>query len=63
VRWLGSFVANVDFILALNVDISLKIKTIGFHVIPKHWERTFAWLNFEIQEAMIKISHTLLKRL
>jgi len=26
-------------------------------------ERTFAWLNFEIQEAMIKISHTLLKRL
>ena len=74
-----SFVANVETILGLKVDISPKIKPIGFHVVPKRWvvERTFAWLNnsrrlakdFEktinSQEAMIKISHihTLLKRL
>lgn len=74
-----TFVANVQTILALRVDISPKIKPIGFQVIPKRWvvERTFAWLNnsrrlakdFErtisSQEAIIKISHihTLLKRL
>ncbi len=74
-----SFVANVESILALRVDISPKIKPVGFHVIPKRWvvERTFAWLynsrrlakDFEktisSQEAIIKISHirTLLNRL
>ena len=74
-----TFVANIEFILDLKVDISPKIKNVGFHVIPKRWvvERTFAWLgnsrrlakDFEktiaSQEAMIKISHfhTLLKRL
>ena len=74
-----TFVANVQNILALRVDISPKIKAVGFQVIPKRWvvERTFAWLfnsrrlakDFEktisSQEAMIKISHihTLLKRL
>ena len=42
-----SFVANVETILGLRVDISPKIKPMGFHVIPKRWviERTFAWLN------------------
>jgi len=74
-----TFVDNVQSILDLKVDISPKIKAVGFHVIPKRWvvERTFAWLNnsrrlakdFEktisSQEAMIIISHchTLLKRL
>ena len=63
----------------LKVDISPKIKRVGFHVIPKRWvvERTFAWFGnsrrldkdlektVTSQEAMIKISHfhTLLKRL
>ena len=75
----GTFVTNIQSILDLSVDISPKIKTVGFHVIPKRWvvERTFAWLlnsrrldkDFEktisSAEAMIKISHfhTLLKRL
>ena len=74
-----TFVANIENILCLSVDISPKIKVVGFHVIPKRWvvERTFAWLNnsrrlakdFEktvaSAEAVIKISHchTLLKRL
>ena len=74
-----TFVSNVEAVLSLRVDISSKIKAVGFHVIPKRWivERTFAWLNnsrrlakdFErtitSQEAMIKIPHihTLLKRL
>ena len=74
-----TFVANVETVLDLRVDISPKIKAVGFQVIPKRWvvERTFAWLlnsrrlakDFEktisSQEAMIKISyiHTLLKRL
>ena len=74
-----TFVDNVQSILDLKVDISPKIKAVGFHVIPKRWivERTFAWLNhsrrlakdFEktisSQEAMIIISHfhTFLKRL
>ena len=74
-----TFVINVQNILGLKVDISPKIKAVGFQVIPKRWivERTFAWLfnsrrlakDFEktiaSQEAMIKISHihTLLKRL
>jgi len=65
--------------LGLKVDVSPKIKTVGFHVIPKRWvvERTFAWLGnsrrlakylektVASQEAMIIISHchTLLKRL
>ena len=74
-----TFVANVETVLGLNVDISPKIKSVGFHVIPKRWvvERTFAWFGnsrrldkdlektIYSQEAMIKISHihTLLKRL
>ena len=74
-----TFVANVETVLDLRVDISPKIKPIGFQVIKKRWvvERTFAWLynsrrlakDFEktisSQEAIIKISHihTLLKRL
>jgi len=65
--------------LGLKVAISAKIKSVGFHVIPKRWvvERTFAWLgnsrrlakDFEktvaSQESMIKLSHchTLLKPL
>lgn len=63
-----TFVANVETVLGLNVDISPKIKSVGFHVIPKRWvvERTFAWFgnsrrldkDFEktisSQEAMIK---------
>ena len=41
-----TFVANVETVLALRVDISPKIKAVGFQVIPKRWvvERTFAWL-------------------
>ena len=41
-----TFVINVQNILGLRVDISPKIKAVGFHVIPKRWvvERTFAWL-------------------
>ena len=74
-----TFVANIKTILDLRVDISAKIKPVGFHVIPKRWvvERTFSWFfnsrrlvkdfekTVESQEAMIKISHfhTLLKRL
>ncbi len=74
-----TFVTNVEAILGLKVDISPKIKAVGFQVIPKRWavERTFAWLNnsrrlakdFEktitSQETIVKISHihTLLKRL
>lgn len=74
-----TFVANVETVLGLNVDISPKIKSVGFHVIPKRWvvERTFAWFGnsrrldkdlektISSQEAMIKISHihTILKRL
>ena len=74
-----TFVINVQNILGLRVDISPKIKAVGFQVIKKRWvvERTFAWLfnsrrlakDFEktisSQEAIIKISHihTLLKRL
>ena len=43
----GSFVHNVKSVLVLKVDISPKIKVVGFQVIPKRWvvERTFAWLN------------------
>lgn len=74
----GSFIANVQSVLNIEVDISKKIFPFGFHVLPKRWkvERTFAWLgnsrrlskDFEIrtttQEAIIKLSHshTLLKR-
>ena len=41
-----TFVINVQNILGLRVDISPKIKAVGFQVIPKRWvvERTFAWL-------------------
>ena len=41
-----TFVINVQNILGLKVDISPKIKAVGFQVIPKRWivERTFAWL-------------------
>lgn len=75
----GSFIANVQSVLNMEVDISKKIFPVGFQVLPKRWkvERTFAWLgnsrrlakDFEIktrtQEAIIKISHsrTLLNRL
>ena len=74
-----TFVANIESVLGLKVDISPKIKAVGFQVIKKRWvvERTFAWLNnsrrlakdFEktvvSQEVVIVISHihTLLKRL
>jgi transposase len=74
-----TFEEQVKKLLNVIVDISIKIKSEGFHVIPKRWivERTFAWLNwsrrlckdFEIttdsEETMVKISHihTLLKRL
>ena len=72
-----TFVANVESVLDLKVDISPKIKAIGFQVVPKRWvlERTFAWLfnsrslakDFEktisSQEAMLKHIHILLKRL
>ena len=61
---------NTSSVLDLRVDISPKIKPVGFHVVPKRWvvERTFAWFgnsrrlakDFEktisSQEAMIKIS-------
>lgn len=75
----GTFVDNVTSIFGLNVDISQKIVSEDFQVIPKRWivERTLAWMNnsrrlskdYEIlsssAEAMVKISnfHTLLKRL
>mgnify|MGYP002624765650 CR=1 FL=1 len=75
----GSFIANVQSVFNMEVDISRKIFPAGFQVLPKRWkvERTFAWLgnsrrlakDFEIktsiQEAIIKISHsrTLLNRL
>ena len=41
-----NFVANVQTILDLRVDISPKIKAVGFHVVKKRWveERSFAWL-------------------
>ena len=41
-----TFVSNVETVLDLRVDISPKIKSVGFHVVPKRWvvERTFAWL-------------------
>ena len=74
-----TFVSKVETVLDLRVDISPKIKSIGFQVVPKRWvvEKTFAWLNhsrrlakdfektIDSQEAIIKISHfhTLLKRL
>ena len=38
-----TFVANVESVLDLSVDISPKIKAVDFKVIPKRWviERTF----------------------
>ena len=75
----GQFVEDVREFLGLEVDISEKIKSIGWNVISKRWvvERTFGWLIFsrrlskdyeinpESSESMIKISHirTLLRRL
>ena len=75
----GSFVANVKSQLALEVDISEKIKPHQWENLPWRWvvERTFSWLNlsrrlskdFEISlssaSAMVAISHshTLLNRL
>ena len=75
----GSFIVNVQNILDCKVEISTKIVSTGFHVIPNRWkvERTFAWLgnsrrlakdferNVATAETMIKISHfhMLLKRL
>ena len=75
----GTFVREVKEYLGLDVDISTKIISQEWHLIPKRWvvERTFAWLNnsrrlskdYEIlttcAEAMIKLSHThtLFKRL
>ena len=66
-------------ILGLGVDISEKIKSKKWEILPKRWvvERTFGWLNnsrrlskdYEISiassENMIKIAHSriLLKRL
>ena len=61
------------------MNISINIKSKGFHIIPKRWivEKSFDWLNwscrlskdYEIktnsEEITVKISHirTLLKRL
>jgi len=43
-----TFISNIEIILGLKVDISPKIKAVGFHVVKKRWvvERTFAWLTF-----------------
>lgn len=75
----GTFILNVEEVLALGVDISEKIKPHELEKLPWRWvvERTFSWLNnfrrlskdYEISlasaEAIIKIAHfhTLLKRL
>ena len=75
----GTFVSNIDEVLGLGVDISIKIKPHEWEKLPWRWvvERTFGWLNhscrlskdYEIttdsEEAIIKIAHlhTLLKRL
>lgn len=79
VGYRGTFVLDVDEILAIGVDISEKIKPHQWEKLPWRWvvERTFSWLNnsrrlskdYEITvdsaEAVVKISHfhTLLKRL
>ena len=59
-----TFVSNVETVLALRVDISPKIKPIGFHVVKKRWgiESTFAWLfysrrlakDFEISSSSVR---------
>lgn len=75
----GTFVIQVNQFLKREVEISMKIKSQGFHVIKERWvvERTFTWLNnsrrlskdYEITtwsaESFILISHfhTLLNRL
>ena len=75
----GSFVFEEYKYFGLRVEISKKLKPLGWQVLPKRWivERTFAWLNhsrrlskhYELiaasAETIIKISHihTLLKRL
>ena len=75
----GTFISQVNQFLKREVEISMKIKSPGFHVIKDRWvvERTFAWLNhsrrlskdYEISiwaaESFVYISHlhTLLKRL
>lgn len=74
-----TFEEEVMKILGLGVDISEKIKSKKWEILPKRWvvERTFGWLNnsrrlskdYEISiassENMIKIAHSriLLKRL
>ena len=44
----GQFLEDIREFLGLEVDISEKIKSIGWNVIPKRWvvERTFGWLIF-----------------
>ena len=75
----GSFVFEAYKYFGLRVEISKKLKSHSWQVLPKRWivERTFAWLNhsrrrspdYELTcasaETLIKISHihTLLKRL
>ena len=75
----GTFIAEVEDELGLDVDISEKIKPHQWEKLPWRWvvERTFGWMNhsrrlskdYEIsissEETMVKISHfhTLLKRL
>ena len=75
----GTFVSDVKKRLALDVDISEKIKPHSWEKLPWHWVvgRTFSWLNnsrrlskdyeFSVSssESMVIISHlhTLLKRL
>ena len=74
----GTFQIDVFWEMALDVDISARIKPV-FEVLPKRWivERTLAWMNnhrrlskdyeisIESAEAMIIISnlHTLLRSL
>jgi Transposase DDE domain. len=75
----GTFVADLQETLGIDVDISEKIKPHEWEKLKWRWvvERTLSWLNnsrrlskdYEIsiasEEAMVKISHmnTLLKRL
>ena len=50
-----AFVANVE----MRVDISPKIKSIGFQVVPKRWvvERTFAWLAKDFEKTIARGYH------
>jgi len=74
-----TFEEDIREFLGLGVDISKKLNSSNFYVLPKRWvvERTFSWMNnsrrlskdYEIStsssENMIKVSHSriLLKRL